>query len=185
MYSGHCKNLAPKYEQLAKVFDGESSVVIANVDATESPDLATRYGIAGYPTIKCFPPDVTEPVTYEGARELPELIDYMNEIAGTSRMVDGSLAPNAGHVEALNEVIAESNIYDEAFVARMTETAADLEQVTVKHYLSFARKIVDKGEEYIDKELTRLQGFLKSSSVTAEKKKNFSIRYNILRMFKK
>lgn len=186
--SGHCKTLAPKYEQLAKVFEAESSVVIANVDATVSPDLASRYGVSGYPTLKVFPPGVTEPVPYEGARELPELVSYMNEIAGTFRLADGSLALNAGLVEALNEVVEEAQAqggFDEAFVSRMTEVAADLEQPTVKHYLSFARKVVDKGEGYVEKELARLQGFVKSKSVTAEKKKNFSIRYNILRMFLK
>ena len=183
---GHCKTLAPKYEQLAKVFAGESDVVIANVDATESPDLGTRYGVTGYPTLKCFPPEaVTEPVSYEGARELPELVSYMNEIAGTYRLADGSLALNAGVVEALNEVITESDTYDEAFVTRMTEAAAELPQSTVKYYISFARKIVDKGPEYIEKEMTRLQGFVKSDSVTGDKKKNFSIRYNILRVFMK
>lgn len=184
---GHCKTLAPKYEQLAKVFAGESGVVIANVDATESPDLGTRFGVSGYPTLKCFPAQegVTEPVNYEGTRELPELVSYMNEIAGTHRLADGSLSLSAGVVEALNELIAETASYDEAFVTRMTEAAAELPQSTVKYYVSFARKIVDKGSEYIERELTRLQGFVKSDSVTAEKKKNFSIRYNILRNFMK
>jgi hypothetical protein len=36
------QSLAPKYEQLAKVFAGEADVVIANVDATENNELATR-----------------------------------------------------------------------------------------------------------------------------------------------
>jgi protein disulfide-isomerase A6 len=36
------QTLAPKYEQLAKVFAGEADVVIANVDATENNELATR-----------------------------------------------------------------------------------------------------------------------------------------------
>lgn len=184
-WCGHCKSLAPKYEQLAKVFEGEENVVIANVDATSSPDLASRYDVSGYPTLKFFPADSTEPVKYEGARELPELVNYVNEIAGTYRLPDGTLALNAGLVEALNDVISETEVYDDAFVSRLTEASKELEQATVKHYLSFANKITTKGTEYIEKELARLQGFIKSKSVTAEKKKNFSIRYNILRMFLK
>jgi protein disulfide-isomerase A6 len=184
-WCGHCKALAPKYEQLAKVFEGEDNVVIANVDATISPDLASRYDVSGYPTLKFFPEKVTEPVNYEGVRELPELVSYVNEIANTYRLADGSLALNAGIVEALNEVIEETSTYDEAFVARLTEVAKDLDQPTVKQYLSFANKILTKGPEYIEKELARLQGFVKSKSVTPEKKKSFSIRYNILRIFLK
>jgi hypothetical protein len=35
--------LAPKYEELANIFSGESDVVIAKVDATEEEELAARY----------------------------------------------------------------------------------------------------------------------------------------------
>lgn len=184
-WCGHCKSLAPKYEQLAKVFEGDANVVIANVDATSSPGLAERYAISGYPTLKFFPEKATEPVNYEGARELPELVSYVNELAGTHRLVDGSLNLNAGLVVALNEVITEATSYDAAFVAKLTEAAKDLEQPTVKHYLQFATKIQTQGPAFIEKELARLQGFIKSKSVTAAQKTNFSIRYNILRIFLK
>lgn len=183
--SGHCKTLAPKYEQLAQVFAGEAGVVIANVDATVSPELATRYDVTGYPTLKVFPQKTTEPVNYEGARELPELVAYMNEIAGTQRLADGSLAVTAGLVEVLNEVIQQAPALDEAFLAAMTAAAADLDQATVKYYVSFAAKVVAQGQAYVQKELARLHGFVQSKSVSAEKKKGFSIRYNILRMFQK
>lgn len=41
---GHCKQLAPIYEQLGKAFSGESSCVVAKVDATQSGKLAETYG---------------------------------------------------------------------------------------------------------------------------------------------
>lgn len=51
-WCGHCKALAPAYEQVAQSFVGEDSVVIANLDATESRDVASKYDIQGYPSIR-------------------------------------------------------------------------------------------------------------------------------------
>ena len=53
--AGHCKSLAPVYEKLARAFAGETSVVIANVDADSEKSLGESYGVSGYPTIKLFP----------------------------------------------------------------------------------------------------------------------------------
>lgn len=35
-WCGHCKALAPKYDELAEKFEGVSSVVISKIDATEN-----------------------------------------------------------------------------------------------------------------------------------------------------
>lgn len=39
---------------------------IAAVDATASGDLAEKFGVKGYPTIKFFPKGSTEPEDYMG-----------------------------------------------------------------------------------------------------------------------
>ena len=44
-----CRKLAPIIEQLAKQYEGR--VVICKVDVTKLPQLATRYGIEGIPTV--------------------------------------------------------------------------------------------------------------------------------------
>lgn len=41
-WCGHCKQLAPKYEELAKVFAGDKNVVIAKLDATEYGEIANK-----------------------------------------------------------------------------------------------------------------------------------------------
>merc|ERR1711901_17851 len=70
-WCGHCKSLAPKYEELAKVFEGEENVVIAKVDATAERDLGGQYGFEGFPTLKVFSKgDAKSAEPYEGAREV-------------------------------------------------------------------------------------------------------------------
>ena len=56
---GHCKNLAPAYEQVADAFTGESDVIIAKVDADADRDLGSRFGVSGFPTLKFFEKSTT------------------------------------------------------------------------------------------------------------------------------
>jgi protein disulfide-isomerase A1 len=79
-WCGHCKALAPKYEELAaKYADSEfkDKVVIAKVDATANdvPD-----DIQGFPTIKLYPAgDKEAAVTYSGSRTVEDLIEFIKE----------------------------------------------------------------------------------------------------------
>jgi thiol-disulfide isomerase/thioredoxin len=62
---GHCKSLAPEYIKAAgKLTD----VPLAKVDATVETEIAKRFGIQGYPTLK-FWKDGDGPNDYDGGRE--------------------------------------------------------------------------------------------------------------------
>ncbi|OAA42977.1 protein disulfide-isomerase [Beauveria brongniartii RCEF 3172] len=79
-WCGHCKALAPKYEQLGAAFqesEFKDKVTIAKVDATlnDVPD-----DIQGFPTIKLYPAgDKKNPVTYEGARTPEDLVEFIEK----------------------------------------------------------------------------------------------------------
>ena len=42
---GHCKSLAPAYEEVGRVFDNVESVLIAKVDTDSERDLGSRFDV--------------------------------------------------------------------------------------------------------------------------------------------
>lgn len=88
-WCGHCKKLAPTWEELAEIFGsnkGETGVIIADIDHTAN-DVDVPFEIQGYPTLLLFPANgeidektgLRKPVVFEGQRELDSLIDFVKE----------------------------------------------------------------------------------------------------------
>lgn len=74
---GHCKNLAPKYDELAKKLSNEKDIVIAKVDATAN-DIPSNFEVRGFPTIFFVPKNgKSSPRKYEGGREVDDFIKYL------------------------------------------------------------------------------------------------------------
>jgi protein disulfide-isomerase A1 len=80
-WCGHCKSLAPIFDEVGAAFKGVDSVVIAKMDAT-SNDVNPKYGIRGFPTIKFFPANnKDQPIDYDGERTKADFIDFVKEHA--------------------------------------------------------------------------------------------------------
>lgn len=80
-WCGHCKSLAPEWEVAAKTLMGK--VHLAVVDATVETELASTYGIAGYPTIKVFNLPNEKPGTaqdYKGGRTAKDIIQFVDTL---------------------------------------------------------------------------------------------------------
>lgn len=80
-WCGHCKALAPKYDELAALYtsnkDWDSKVTIAKVDATAN-DVPDE--IQGFPTIKLYPAGAKDaPITYSGSRTVEDLVKFVAE----------------------------------------------------------------------------------------------------------
>lgn len=78
-WCGHCKNLAPIYEQLAQdfAFAKKDKLTIAKVDADREKDLGKRFGIQGFPTIKYFDGKSEKPEDYNGGRDIESLTEFL------------------------------------------------------------------------------------------------------------
>ena len=77
-WCGHCKRLAPTWEQLAVKMVSNPSVKIAKVDCTENDNrpLCSREGVSGFPTMFLYHngDKVTE---YEGNRSLDDMANFL------------------------------------------------------------------------------------------------------------
>jgi protein disulfide-isomerase A1 len=80
-WCGHCKQLAPIYEEVGQALSGVSSVVVAKIDAT-SNDVNPKLGIRGFPTLKLFTANnKNQPIDYEGERTKEDLIQFIQDNA--------------------------------------------------------------------------------------------------------
>ncbi|KAF9361852.1 hypothetical protein BGX26_011076 [Mortierella sp. AD094] len=88
-WCGHCKNLAPIYEELGQAFNGkEDKVLIVKVDADAHRELGSRYDIKGFPTLKWFPKGVSgDPEDYSGGRDLDSLSAFVTKKSGVKSTI--------------------------------------------------------------------------------------------------
>jgi thiol-disulfide isomerase/thioredoxin len=79
----HCKQLAPHYEQAARLMrNAENPIAFAKIDATTEQTLAQEHSIEGYPTLKIFHKNSQKPVDYDGPRQPGFAIaDYLIDFA--------------------------------------------------------------------------------------------------------
>jgi len=76
-WCGHCKKLAPIWEELGEAYKGESDVVIADFDATANE--ADGVEVRGFPTLIFYPKGNKSGITYEGERDLDSFKKWIEE----------------------------------------------------------------------------------------------------------
>jgi len=186
-WCGHCKHLAPVWDKLAAVFSSESNIVIANIDADKYQSIGGRYGVTGFPTIKFFPKGQKEdPEAYDGARELPDFITFINGKAGTDRDATGKLGASSGRHSVLDTIASAFLSGDQKeLLVKAEEAIKELTGDTLnagKIYVKYMQTIAEKGKDWIVTEVQRLERLM-SGNVTPAKMDDFTRRKNILSSF--
>ncbi|KAM0700596.1 hypothetical protein Q7P35_012317 [Cladosporium inversicolor] len=184
-WCGHCKTLAPVWEQLANDFASEPNVLVAKVDC-EAPNAkatAQEAGVKSYPTIKYYPAGSSEAIPYNSGRSEADLVSFLNDKAGTFRVVGGGLNALAGTIPSLNDIVSTLRTGG----AKAQEEFEKAVGSAKDQYAEYYGKVAKKSEEnagYVEKELARLQSLLKKGGLTTEKVDDLVRRSNILNVFK-
>jgi protein disulfide-isomerase A1 len=96
-WCGHCKQLAPEYEKAATHFkdvEVEGGLSIVAVDATEHKELATRFGVQGFPTLKWIVNGKDS--EYGGGRTEDEIVSWVTKKTGPpAKQIDDDAALTA------------------------------------------------------------------------------------------
>ncbi|KAJ7773297.1 protein disulfide isomerase [Mycena metata] len=187
-WCGHCKSMKPAYEQVATTFKPESDCIVANIDADAqlNKEIAARYGVTGYPTIKFFGKGSSEPIAYEGGRNEAEFVEFLNEKCGTHRAVGGGLSDKAGRLPEFDTLASKFFVAvgdARASLLKDAVTLAESAGVVSKHYLRVMEKMVNGTEGYLEKESKRLESILKKRGLAPAKLDEIKIKANILRAF--
>lgn len=81
-WCGHCKSLAPTWEELANKFEDEDSVTVAHVDCTAdgnvNKELCNSQGVNGFPTLHIYK-DGEKAEEFSGKRDLASLTAFIEK----------------------------------------------------------------------------------------------------------
>lgn len=94
-WCGHCKELTPKFAEAAKRLKRLSPPIpIAKVDADAHKDLASRFDVTGYPSLKIFQGGAAR--EYEGPREAAGIVKEMSKLGDYTPPVELNDAETVG-----------------------------------------------------------------------------------------
>ncbi|ETO28688.1 disulfide-isomerase [Reticulomyxa filosa] len=169
-WCGHCKALQPEYEKAAKRLNAEQAeTILAKVDATEDRDLATKYSISGYPTLKYFVNgDLDNPQEYNGGRTEETIVSWVlkRELPAVTTLQESEVdnfkskhkVSLVAYLKGDSSNPAVAAVYDVADSLR-EDVVIGLVQSLVKLYRQF-----DEPEATLEGEITtqRLKDFVQS-----------------------
>lgn len=185
-----CKTLAPIWESLAADFANEANVIIAKVDA-EAPNskaVTKEQGVSSYPTIKWFPAGSKKAEEYSGGRSEEAFVQFINEKTGTHRVTGGGLDRLAGTIAALDALVVKftGGAKLEDIAAEVKKAAEkfndDAKYAYAKYYIRVFDKL-SKSDNYVAKELSRLEGILEKGGMAPSKRDEIQSKTNVLRRF--
>ena len=83
-WCGHCQKLEPEWKEAANKLKGVVKLGKVNADDASNKDLAARFSVQGFPTIKYFKfgkKNDNSAKSYKGAREASAIVDFGNKLA--------------------------------------------------------------------------------------------------------
>jgi protein disulfide-isomerase A6 len=129
-WCGHCKKLAPAWDQLHGEFVDNDAVVIGDVDCTEEDNKAicSQMGVRGFPTLKYFTGGLPDGESYEGGRDFNALLEFSKENLGPTCSPSNLDLCSDEQKQAISEAQALSSDELDAKIAALEKHIADAEE---------------------------------------------------------
>ncbi|KAG0145674.1 hypothetical protein CROQUDRAFT_658331 [Cronartium quercuum f. sp. fusiforme G11] len=189
-WCGHCKSLKGAWDRVGLSFRSDSKCRVAHLDANEASnkDIASRFSVSGFPTIKFLYKDSSKPaLDYSGARSPEAFINFLNEQCGTHRAAGGLLLPEAGRVASLDTLVASfvglPTAERPSVLKQATELASSVKDGMAAYYVK-AMKKVNTDDGWLSKEASRLKKLAeKGATMSTEKFEELQMKQNILEVF--
>lgn len=187
----------PKQEEYEKVCEASSNIddllvveiAVKDYGEKENSDLAKKYGAEkdNFPVVKLFVQGQTDPVTFGkdddfSAENLKKFI----------RSKSGVYIGCNGCIQVFDELVVkfikEKSVDGKKKLLLKAENLWDKakgnqEQKSAEVYVKVMRKIIEKGDEFLSSENSRVENLLKNK-ISKEKKEELQHRINILQAFK-
>uniref|UniRef100_A0A8C8RS23 Thioredoxin domain-containing protein 5 n=1 Tax=Pelusios castaneus TaxID=367368 RepID=A0A8C8RS23_9SAUR len=129
-WCGHCKALAPTWEQLASILEHSETVKIGKVDCTQHYEVCSENQVRGYPTLLWFK-NGEKADQYKGKRDLDSLKEYVD-----SQIQNPKKAPGTDKPSEVPQQPAEPS-HDEATVLSLSEKDFDQTIATGVTFIKF------------------------------------------------
>ncbi|KAH3748672.1 hypothetical protein DPMN_183120 [Dreissena polymorpha] len=131
-WCGHCKRLAPTWDELAVKYNIEKrEVTIGKVDCTVETELCSAHGVRGYPTVKFFNLN-KEGEKYADARTIEAFSKFIEERLGKEEEVKEEEKKEEEVAKApVAQATAENGLYV------LTDANYDAHIATGHHFIKF------------------------------------------------
>jgi len=182
-WCGHCKKLAPEYSQAAAVLKKtDPQVPLAKVDATIEADLATRFGIQGFPTLKWFVKG--QESEYKGGRTKAEIVDWVVKKTGPPSKLMADAAALKDAQDENKVMVVYFGAEDDAEFATFKTFAATTEGVSFGHSFNADLNAANTGKvvlfKQFDEKMNTFEGEVSGDRLKAFVEEN---RYEVVMSF--
>ena len=118
---------------------------------------------------------------------MDSLLQYVNQMTGMQRLKTGDVDPSYGRIPVIDSLLASLKQYDEASLNELDKALESVSEAIPSRrvYMSIAKKVREKGADYITGERERMEKFIKGDNILKAKKSFFRLRRNVLDAFVK
>lgn len=184
---------------MINIYKDDDNIVIATVDLTKDQDIGVEMGITGLPTMMLFSIHNKKKLTkdqeqspkdfvtaFQGQRDLPSMVQFLNDFTEAKRDLDGSLSTTHGVSELFDLMMDDflgfkmGSQEQKEFAEKLgSDNAGDSEISIVSRALIQLNE--QKGLDFIKKEYERLNKLVVADKVERYMNLFFIARRNILR----